>query len=277
LPGRTKATSELLSLLGTGSPSEIADALNALAGRAATLRPAERERVVVSARAGLDSPSADVRGQAMFALGELGEDPSLFERGLADSDWFVRLAAVNALARLATPIPIAAIKPLLSDPEPLVRDAVEQALDERDASGSLKSPKPASQPKQQRTGWIKWRPWLWQEVSWEDWSTQELAMLRADLLHRNPWNNFIVVTAVFATAIAVISVLAHAPIGEAIVMAIAMTLALAPLWWVRYWKSLHGKRYLPNRFDVLEFLAVTGWGVLMLVILVTLSRAFKGS
>jgi HEAT repeat protein len=73
----------------------------------------------------LDDPEAAVRGQAALAIGSLKSQravPRLLEL-TQDSDWFVRVAALNGLGYIDPAIPAEPALAALGDDEPLVRQA----------------------------------------------------------------------------------------------------------------------------------------------------------
>jgi HEAT repeat protein len=122
-PKKVLTTPALLDLLDAGTPKEVAGAFNELAGRSGTMNAAEREQLGVAARRAAQDARDEVRGQAMFALGELGGDTDLLMRGLEDTNWFVRLVSVSALFRRGVVLPQATLQRLRNDPDPLVQEA----------------------------------------------------------------------------------------------------------------------------------------------------------
>lgn len=73
----------------------------------------------------LDDPEAGVRGQAALAIGSLKSQravPRLLEL-TQDSDWFVRVAALNGLGYIDPALPAEQALSALNDDEPLVRQA----------------------------------------------------------------------------------------------------------------------------------------------------------
>jgi HEAT repeat protein len=114
----------LIALLGSGSTDERADAANALA----ELGAGEAEDVLISA---LADPEVEVRGQAIFALGQL-RSTRAFPRiadFLHDSDWSLRVFAVNALTWIDHEQAVELVRPLADDEDELVRDQVRMTLE----------------------------------------------------------------------------------------------------------------------------------------------------
>jgi HEAT repeat protein len=73
----------------------------------------------------LDDPAAGVRGQAALAIGSLKSQravPRLLEL-TQDSNWFVRVAALNGLGYIDPALPAEPALGALADDEPLVRQA----------------------------------------------------------------------------------------------------------------------------------------------------------
>lgn len=73
----------------------------------------------------LHDPEASVRGQAALAIGSLKSRravPRLLEL-TQDSDWFVRVAALNGLGYMDPALPAEPALAALADDEPLVRQA----------------------------------------------------------------------------------------------------------------------------------------------------------
>jgi hypothetical protein len=235
----------LLASLDDDEPKVVADAINELAGRLDRLLPDQRERLAQAAQAGIGSREPALRGQALFALGDLGADLDLFEVALADPDWFVRLVAVSTLARVAPPIRVDAIARLRDDPEQLVRDSVAATLEEHDERGI---PKPrAPEPTSLATWW-----------------TRERAMIRKDLVRRDGWN-FVLWMSTFAVVIAGMLALSRATVGQAVGLAAVVTVAFAPLLWLRSWKGDH-PWHPTTRFDRLEWLIAFVWTVVTIAV-----------
>jgi HEAT repeat protein len=71
-----------------------------------------------------------VRKQAVLALGRIKESEAIdpLIETLADGDWFIRLLAAAALEAIGDDRGRAAIKPLMKDPDPVVRMRVERIL-----------------------------------------------------------------------------------------------------------------------------------------------------
>jgi hypothetical protein len=120
----------LMGLAVNGTAKERADAINRLWGKSHTLDERQRDQFrAVSRRAAQDADDG-VRGQALFALGELrhAEDHDLLEASLRDPVWFPRLAAAFALSWAKPPANVRSIGRLLNDEEPMVREQVRDLL-----------------------------------------------------------------------------------------------------------------------------------------------------
>jgi HEAT repeat protein len=77
-------------------------------------------------------PEAEVRGQAIFALGSLRapEGADVFLRALADDDWGVRMFAATAMGWMPDPRATTLLVGLLEDDQPFVRQFAVSALGE---------------------------------------------------------------------------------------------------------------------------------------------------
>jgi HEAT repeat protein len=119
-----------MALAVNSSPKDRADAVNRLWGLTRQLSSSQRERFGRIARSATHDPDAGVRGQALFALGELKEPSDIagLEAALADPDWFVRLAAAYALSWQQPPAAVTSVARLLDDPESMVREQVTGIL-----------------------------------------------------------------------------------------------------------------------------------------------------
>ena len=112
----------LIALLQSGSTDEREDAANALA------RFPEAEDALIAA---LSDPDNGVRGQAIWALGELGSQRAFGQVAdfLFDRDPFLRVFAVNALAWIDHAQSVELVRPLANDEDDLVRDQVRMTLE----------------------------------------------------------------------------------------------------------------------------------------------------
>jgi HEAT repeat protein len=112
----------LIGLLQSGSGKDRADAANALAGQP------EAEDALIAA---LDDADVDVRGQAIFALGEVGSERAFGRIAdfLHDRDWSLRAFAVNALTWIDYDRAVDLVRPLADDEDELVRDQVRMTLE----------------------------------------------------------------------------------------------------------------------------------------------------
>lgn len=120
----------LLSTARAGRPDARADALNQLWGALDRMTAIERDTLAALARDAVVDPDGGVRGQAIFALGELrnANDLPQLEHALRDAEWFPRLAAAYALSWAKPPHAVNSIADLLDDPEHTVRDQVRDLL-----------------------------------------------------------------------------------------------------------------------------------------------------
>jgi HEAT repeat protein len=122
-----------LLALATGpeSPSERADALNALASFDEEAAGPHYGDVLRAVRTAVRDPSADVRTQALFALGEL-RPPGAVDDLLAavdDTDWGARLFSVILLAHFPEARATARLIAVVDDDEEgLVREAAASSL-----------------------------------------------------------------------------------------------------------------------------------------------------
>lgn len=116
---------------GPNSPSERADALNALAGFDETTAGSQYGDLLGAVRTAVRDPSAEVRTQALFALGQL-RPPGAAEELLAaveDADWGARLFAVILLASFPEARPMARLVAVVTDDEEgMVREAAASSL-----------------------------------------------------------------------------------------------------------------------------------------------------
>jgi HEAT repeat protein len=112
----------LIALLQSGSTDDRADAAHALS------RFPEAEDALIAA---LSDPSEGVRGQAIWALGELGSKRAFGPIAdlLHDRDSIVRVFAVNALAWIDHARSVELVRPLADDEDDLVRDQVRMTLE----------------------------------------------------------------------------------------------------------------------------------------------------
>ena len=112
----------LIALLQSGSTDEREDAANALG------RFPEAEEALIAA---LSDPENGVRGQAIWALGELGSKRAFGQIAdfLYDRDPFLRVFAVNALAWIDHAQSVELVRPLAHDEDDLVRDQVRMTLE----------------------------------------------------------------------------------------------------------------------------------------------------
>jgi HEAT repeat protein len=112
----------LIALLQSGSTDDRADAANALA------RFPEAEDALIAA---LSDPHNAVRGQAIWALGELGSQRAFGQIAdlLYDRDPIVRVFAVNALAWIDHAQSVELVRSLADDEDDLVRDQVRMTLE----------------------------------------------------------------------------------------------------------------------------------------------------
>jgi HEAT repeat protein len=112
----------LIVLLQSGSTDDRADAAQALA------RFPEAEDALIPA---LSDPENEVRGQAIWALGELGSKRAFGQIAdfLQDGDSILRVFAVNALAWIDHAESVELVRPLADDEDDLVRDQVRMTLE----------------------------------------------------------------------------------------------------------------------------------------------------
>lgn len=112
----------LIGLLQTGSTRERSDAANALG-----FFP-EAEDALIEA---LSDPENEVRGQAIWALGELGSKRAFGRIAdfLHDKDFIIRVFAVNALSWIDYEQAVELVRPLADDEDELVRDQVRMTLE----------------------------------------------------------------------------------------------------------------------------------------------------
>jgi HEAT repeat protein len=112
----------LIALLQSGSTDDRADAAHALS------RFREAEDALIAA---LSDPSEGVRGQAIWALGELGSQRGFgpIAELLHDRDSIVRVFALNALAWIDHAESVELVRPLADDEDDLVRDQVRMTLE----------------------------------------------------------------------------------------------------------------------------------------------------
>jgi HEAT repeat protein len=112
----------LLTLLQSGSKRERADAANALA-----THPDAEDALITS----LSDPENEVRGQAIFALGQLRSKRAFAPIAdfLHDRDSIIRVFAVNALGFIDWQQSLDLIRPLADDEDELVRDQVRMTLE----------------------------------------------------------------------------------------------------------------------------------------------------
>jgi HEAT repeat protein len=112
----------LIVLLQSGSTDDRADAAQALA------RFPEAEDALIAA---LSDPENEVRGQAIWALGELGSKRAFGQIAdfLQDGDSILRVFAVNALAWIDHAESVELVRPLADDEDDLVRDQVRMTLE----------------------------------------------------------------------------------------------------------------------------------------------------
>lgn len=78
----------------------------------------------------LNDPDETTRKQAILALGEIKDAScvdSLIER-LKDTNWFIRLSAASALEKIGDPRGREAVKPLIKDPDLVVRLRIERMM-----------------------------------------------------------------------------------------------------------------------------------------------------
>ena len=118
--GETKPVSNgsLIAALGSADPGKRERAASELI---AAPDPRAEEPLLQA----LDDPEAGVRGQAALAVGSLksqGAIARLLEL-TKDSNWFVRVAALNGLGYIDPALPAEPALAALSDDEPLVRQA----------------------------------------------------------------------------------------------------------------------------------------------------------
>jgi hypothetical protein len=127
---RHREVDGLMALAVNSSPKDRADAINRLWGLSRKLSSSQRERFAQIARLATRDPDAVVRGQALFALGELKEPSDIagLEAALSDPDWFVRLAAAYALSWQQPRAAATSVARLLDDDESMVREQVTGIL-----------------------------------------------------------------------------------------------------------------------------------------------------
>lgn len=126
---------DVVSLLalatGPNSPSDRADALNALASFDESVAGSHYDDVLRAVRTAARDPSADVRTQALFALSQL-RPPCAADELLAavdDGDWGARLFAVILLASFPEARPAERlIAALADDEEGMVREGAASSL-----------------------------------------------------------------------------------------------------------------------------------------------------
>lgn len=112
----------LIALLRSGAKRERSDAANALG------RFPEAEEELIAA---LSDRENEVRGQAIFALGELRSKRAFAPIAdfLHDRDSLIRVFAVNALGFIDWERSLDLIRPLADDEDELVRDQVRMMLE----------------------------------------------------------------------------------------------------------------------------------------------------
>jgi len=138
--GKSKAkplakAGDVVSLLalatGPNSPSDRADALNALASFDETAAGSHYDDVLRVVRTAARDPSGDVRTQALFALSQL-RPPGAADELLAavdDGDWGARLFAVILLGNFPEARPASRLVAVVEDEEDgLVREAAAASL-----------------------------------------------------------------------------------------------------------------------------------------------------
>jgi len=131
----------LISLAtGSNSPSDRADALNALAGFDEAAAGPHYDDVLRTVRSAARDPSADVRTQGLFALSQL-RAPDAADELLAavdDGDWGARLFAVILLANFPEARPTARLVVVLeSEENGMVREAAASSLGDLGDSAAL--------------------------------------------------------------------------------------------------------------------------------------------
>lgn len=122
----------LLQLLGSDDPKEREAAANGLSMLRDEPNGPRRDRVISALMRAAGDTDSDVRGQAIFSLGELHsrEAADLLVRSLSDQDQWIRLFAVVAVSRIRDVRAVPRLIELLADEEPLVRQQVAWALSE---------------------------------------------------------------------------------------------------------------------------------------------------
>ncbi|MGH2700074.1 MAG: HEAT repeat domain-containing protein [Actinomycetota bacterium] len=131
-----------LIALATASdyPSERAEAVNSLARFHERVAGEHHGGVLGVIRAAASDPSAEVRTQALFALGELRPEGAIDRllAGVEDLDWGVRLFAVTMLGKFPAPRVVARVAAVVADdPEGMVREAAAVSLGELGDPGAI--------------------------------------------------------------------------------------------------------------------------------------------
>lgn len=121
---------EVLAALITGDSKDKSDVANALWGASDTLQSDDRARVIPALEVASEDGHAEVRGNAIAALLNLGA-PRGVERAhaaLGDVDWFVRTIAAAELGHHGDASSGPHVVPLLTDPEAFVRAQAAGAM-----------------------------------------------------------------------------------------------------------------------------------------------------
>lgn len=122
----------LIEMIGGPDPAEDrGEAANYLVFFPEEIAGEHREAATGALRSAVQDPSAEVRSQALFALGDLrldGAEDDLI-RALSDPDWGVRMFAAAILGRFQSARAIERLGAALrDDPEGMVREAAASSL-----------------------------------------------------------------------------------------------------------------------------------------------------